>query len=189
MSSGAAYTTAVAETVDGEEMLMGRGGIPGTIVGEPATVVAPIGRRCAGAGGLGFCPVRLGAKASAADHPVSTTGIGRVQREGTNDGCNGQYWASYEQGTGDGEIPAVAFVPEPDFDVCSPTNSPPFPPPDPSELTLPRLVLAALRCAFPVSTILTAGVCVCSGGFDNCAGVGVDEEKLSVAPDENWIPP
>lgn len=179
--------TAVAETVDGEEILIGGGGMPGTIAGEAATAVAPMGRRCPGAGGLVFCAVLLGAKASAADHPVSTTGIERVQREGTNDGCNGQYWASYEQGTGDGEIPAVAFVPDPDFDACSPANPPP--PPDPSEPALPCSVLAALGCAFPVSIILTAGVCVCSGGLENCAGVGMDEEKLSVAPDENWIPP
>lgn len=66
MSSGAANTTAVAETVAVEEMFKGGGGIPDALV-------APGGRRVAAgawAKGFGFCPALLGAKASAADHPA-----------------------------------------------------------------------------------------------------------------------
>ncbi|KAI6045436.1 hypothetical protein EDC04DRAFT_59290 [Pisolithus marmoratus] len=148
-----------------------------------------MGRRGGGPGGLVFCAVLLGAKASAADHPVNAAGIARAQKGvGTNDGWNGQYWASHEQGTGDGEIPAEAFVPDPDFDAGSPTNPPP--PPDPSESALACSVLQVLRCTFPVpNTTLAAGVWVRSGDLAGCAGGWIDEEMLSVAPDENWIPP
>lgn len=37
--------TAVAETVDDEELLIGGGGTPGIVAGVAATVVAPTGRR------------------------------------------------------------------------------------------------------------------------------------------------